>query len=237
MLAVAKAPAALAVLATVSCVAVLAVIEERVAIRLVKDPHTQLLTTIGVATLLGGICTVIWGDEPLFVPPIVGSQAVNILGGNVTPTDIALIVLAIAVTGLVMLLVKRTRAGLAILAIAEDPEAARLVGVNNRVLVLGAFAFSGAIAGLAGLFMAPQTFAVVSSGQTLSIQGFVAAALGGFGSIPGGLIGGFATGIISEIVIRYAGGVYANTVVLALLLTFLLIKPSGLFGRLQERVV
>jgi branched-chain amino acid transport system permease protein len=127
--------------------------------------------------------------------------------------------------------------GLAMLAIAEDREAALLRGVNVRRLALGAFAFSGLLAGLLGPIIGPQTFAAAGLASAIALYGFVALAIGGFGSLPGGLIGGFVVGFAEEFTVRYMNSNYPDIIVFGILLLVLLLKPNGLFGKSRERAV
>jgi branched-chain amino acid transport system permease protein len=127
--------------------------------------------------------------------------------------------------------------GLALLAVAEDREAALLRGVNVRRVALGAFVFSGLLAGALGPVIGPKTFAVATLGSALALKGFVALAMGGFGSLPGGLIGGLAVGLIEASTSRWLGSDYADLMVFGVLLLILLVRPTGLFGRVRERMV
>lgn len=225
-----------AVLATVT-VMILAAIEELVAVRPVADHQTQLVTTLGVATLLNGATQLIWGTEPLTVPFFGANGPITILGGRTYPVEIALLVVAIVLVIVLGQVSKRTMTGLAMTGLAEDREAAMLRGVNVRRLALGAFAFSGAMAGVLGLFVGPKTFAVATLGAALAIKGFVALAIGGFGSLPGALVGGLTVGLVEAFTALWAGAQYSNVVVFALLIVVLLVKPAGLFGTVRERVV
>jgi branched-chain amino acid transport system permease protein len=120
---------------------------------------------------------------------------------------------------------------------AEDREAASLRGVNVRALALGAFAVSGLLAGALGPVIGSKTFAVATLGSALALKGFVALALGGFGSVGGALIGGLAIGMTEEYSARYLGSSYSNLLVFAVLLVVLMAKPTGLFGQVRERMV
>jgi branched-chain amino acid transport system permease protein len=132
---------------------------------------------------------------------------------------------------------RHLKLGLALLGMAEDREAAILRGVNARRLALGAFAFSGALAGLLGLLVAPYTFAFATLGSSLALYGFVVLAIGGFGSMGGTLVGGLVVGLVETLVTRYLGSQYADLFVFAALVVILFVRPAGLFVRARERVV
>ncbi|MFI6433806.1 branched-chain amino acid ABC transporter permease, partial [Rhodococcus oryzae] len=225
-----------AVMATVT-VMILAGLEEVIAVRPVKDHQNQLVTTLGVATLIAGATQLIWGSEPLTVPFFGSNEPITLLGGRTYPVEIALLVLAIVLVVLLGQFSKRTVTGLALLGISEDREAAMLRGVNVRALALGAFAASGALAGFLGLFVGPKTFAVATLGSALAIKGFVALAIGGFGSLPGALVGGLTVGLVESFAALELGSEYSNIAVFVVLIAILMVRPAGLFGRVRERVV
>jgi branched-chain amino acid transport system permease protein len=218
-------------------VGAIAVLEERIAIRTVHSVQGVLITTVGVATLLNGVTTLIWGGQPLEVPFFGGASVKTVLSGRVFPVELWLIGVAIVVTGVLWIFSRKTLLGITLLAVSEDREGAAVRGVNVRLVALGAFAVSGAVAGALGPFVGPQTFAVASLGTSLALYGFVALAMGGFGSLPGGLIGGFVIGLIEAGSARYFGAQYGDIVVFGVLLLILLLRPAGLFGTFRERTV
>jgi branched-chain amino acid transport system permease protein len=236
-LAVLKLPIAVVFLLAAAIVGVVAGVEERIAIRPVRGVEAQLVTTVGAATLIDGASQLIWGNSAQQVPFPGSTRVWIVLGGRVFPVELLLIAVAVVVVGALMWLSRRSMIGLALLAVAEDREAALLRGINVRAVGLGAFAFSGALAGLVAPIVGPKTFAVATLGTALALKAFVAVALGGFGSLPGGLVGGFAVGIAEQLTARYVGSVYVNLMVFAMLLLVLLLRPAGLFGTTGERVV
>jgi branched-chain amino acid transport system permease protein len=218
-------------------VAIVAVIEERMAIRFVRSTEGLLVTTLGFATLLDGTTQVIWGGEPLQVPFFGPSEVISLAGGQVFPVELVLIGTLVLLTVVFVLVSRFTMLGIAMLAVSEDREAALMRGINVRALAVGAFAVAGAVAGQLGPLVGPKTFAVATLGTALALKGFVAMAIGGFGSAPGALIGGLAVGLIEALAGRYLGQSFATLMIFAALLAVLLFKPTGLFGHARERVV
>lgn len=232
-----KLPTVLVFLLAGAITAVVAVVIERTAIRPVRGTEGQLVTTVGFATLLNGVTQVIWGGEPLQVPFFGSSKVVSVLGGRVFPVELTLIGVALLLTVAFVAVSRGSMLGLAVLAVSEDREAALMRGINVRALAIGAFAVSGLVAGLLGPLIGPKTFAVATLGSALALKGFVAMAIGGFGSAPGALIGGVAVGLIEAESGRYLGSSYSTLMVFVALLAVLLLKPTGLFGHARERVV
>ena len=179
----------------------------------------------------------IWGSQPRPVPPLWGHHVVVLLGAPVASTYLVVLGVAVVVAFSLDIWSRTSVTGQAWLATAEDREAAQARGINVRSVGLAAFVVAAALSGLAGFLAAPITQAVYNAGALLSLQGFVAIAIGGFGSERGALVGGLLLGVAqAEAALVLAPG-YENIVALGLLLVILLVKPSGLFGRGMARVV
>ncbi len=230
-------PVAAVLLISALIVGAVAAIEERVAIRPVHEIHGHLVTTVGAATLITGAIEVLWGQQALKVPAFFSTRPLTVFGGAVLPGDLILIGIAVVVTVVFAVISRFTMLGLAALAVSEDREAAFVRGVNGRRYQLGVFALSGVLAGALGLFIGPKTFASYGLANSLALIGFVALALGGFGSIVGATLGAFVIGLIQAFTARYIGGNYENLMIFAVLLLVLLALPNGLFGARRERVV
>jgi len=215
-------------------------IEERTAIRLLPGTgvHGELVTTVGVGVILEGLANVVFGANAQSVPSVIpNNAAVTIFGGRIFPSEALMIATAMFLVLVADQLAHRTRVGLASLATAEDKTAAILRGINVRRLSIGAYMLAGAVCVALGPFVGPATFAQTGLGDGLALKGFVALALGGFGSYRGALIGGLTAGLLEAFVARYLNSNFQNLAVLILLLTVLVIRPHGLFGRARARVV
>jgi branched-chain amino acid transport system permease protein len=218
-------------------VGAIAALEERVAIRPVKDPHNLLVTTLGASIIMEGAAQVIWGGEPKRVPFFMGDEVLEFLGGRVYPVELALIVLVIVLVIALTQYAKRSMTGIALLGMSENKESAQLRGVNVRRFALMAFIFTGVLAGFLGVFVGPKTYAVATLGASLALKGFVVLAIGGFGSIGGVLVGGLIVGLAEALATRYIGADYAALTVFFILIVILMVKPTGLFTRRVERAV
>lgn len=233
-------PFPLAALFGAVVVGAVAVLEERIAIRPLiarGEGAATLISTIGAGTLISGIVAKVWGTDPKIVPGEFSTKPLHLLGGAVQVNDLVLIVFVLVVGVGLQIWSKSTRYGLASLASAENRRAAMLRGINIQALGIAAFALAGIFAGIAGVLIAPRTYAVSSLGDQLALYGFVAIAIGGAGSQLGGLLGGFTVGLVFSFADRYLGSGYPQIAVLVLFLLILLLKPNGLFGRRMERAV
>lgn len=234
------APLGVSILFAGACVALIAVIEERLAIRPLtgrEDLQGTLITSIGVAILLDGIVLKVWGSQPKNVPDPVSTKALHIFGGTVEPSDLILIIVVIVIAVALHIWSRSTPSGLASLAAAEDRDAAMARGVNVRRLTIGAFLAAGLVAGVLGFLVAARTYAVPTLGDNQALTGFVAIAIGGSGSQIGGLIGGFVVGLVNAFAARYTNADWPDIVVFGVLMVVLLLLPRGLFGGAAERRV
>ena len=227
----------LVLLIALALVGAAAAIEQLIAVRPVRDTHNILVTTLGASMFIQGFVQLRWGSQPLTVPFFGGNHAIDFLGARVYPIQPVLVLLALVVVVGLMQFGRHSLTGLALLAMSEDREAAQLRGVNVRAMAFGAFVASGILAGIIGVFVGPQTFAVSTLGSSLALKGFVVLAIGGFGSMPGTLVGGAMVGLAEAYASRYLGGEYANLAVFLILITILMVRPAGLFVRTKERVV
>jgi branched-chain amino acid transport system permease protein len=228
--------AALIVLMSGAICLLIGVIEWESAVRPLggKGSHRELLTTVGFAVMLEGAVSIIWGENPLEVPFFGPNQPLTVTGGRVLPVELITVGLAIVVAIGLHLWLRTTKLGLACLATSEDRVAARLRGIKVSNLSRGAFGAAGCLAGLTGVFVGPQTFAVPELGNFLGVAGFIAFVVGGGGSQLGALLGGLATGIVGAEVSRWLGSQYSNSVIFVFLLALLMLRPTGLLGTLKE---
>lgn len=230
-------PIILAALLAAVAVGLVAYLEYISAIRPVRDPHNILVTTLGASIFLNGATQLIGGGEPLRVPFFAGDGAIDVLGGRVYPVEIALVIVVVLIVIGFGIYGRVSLTGLALRGMSEDSEAAQLRGVNIKHLAVMAFIFSGVLAGVLGVLVGPKTYAVATLGASLALKGFVVLAIGGFGSMPGTLVGGLLVGLAEALASRYLGGEFANLAVFFILIVVLLVRPAGLFVRSRERSV
>lgn len=202
-----------------------------------RGAHNELVTTLGVATLLSGIALVIFGSNAERIGYFTEQQPFDLLGGRVLLVEVLIILAAVVLAVAVGIITKRTMIGLASLATSEDREAGALRDINAGWLAIGAFVVAGAVLAALGPLIGAKTFAVYNLGDLLAVKAFVALAIGGFGSYAGAVIGGFSVGLIEVFAARYLGSEFSNITVFVLLLIVLLVIPQGIFGRRAGRTV
>ncbi|OLT38388.1 hypothetical protein BJF79_27065 [Actinomadura sp. CNU-125] len=199
--------------------------------------HAVLVTTVGAFVVVLGALAATWGRTPKTVPFFGSTETITLLGGKLSPVDIWLVAIAVAAVAAMHLVSGRTSWGLSGRAATDNPDAAKAKGVNVAALRTTAFTLAGGLAGLLGPVLAPKIGVDVSVTVSLTIYGFVALALGGFGSYVGCLIGGTAVGLVEAFAGRHFGAEYPPLILFGLLVAILLVKPTGLLGHRGLRVV
>lgn len=233
-------PVGIALLLAIVIAAGVGLAIELVAVRPLGDPattHSWLVTTLGAGILLQSALLIVYGPTTRRVPSIVSDSPIRVGDAVIRPVFLLAFLLAIFITVAIEVLFRTTRRGKGWLAMAEDSQAAQLRGISPVAVRMFTFGVACAISGLAGFIVAPVIFAQFDAGALLAIKGFVAMAIGGFGSHRGALIGGWIVGLVELVSTLFVSAVYGNMLVLAVLLLFLMARPLGLFGNLSERAV
>ena len=191
---------------------------------------SALVLTAGLLTFFVGVTLVVWGNQPYSLPPFSG-EAPIVIGGLRLPTQgLWLAAIAAAMIAGLWLLLQRTTLGRALRACAENPVAARLMGIDLPRMMLLSFALAALIGAAGGVLVAPIMSLQFDSGQFFTISGFIAVAIGGMGSFAGSIVGGLLLGIAEQFAAFYVSSLFANTLALLLLLIVLILRPSGLFA-------
>ncbi len=221
---------------------ILGVVIEKVAYKPLRGASSLavLITAIGVSYLLQNVAQLIFTSNPKMFKPILDFGSITLMNGELripVSTLIAIGTSVVIVVGL-SLFIKKTKTGRAMLAVSEDKDAARLMGVNvNRTIAI-TFAIGSALAAVASLLMFNAYPSLVpTSGSMPGIKAFVAAVFGGIGSIPGAMIGGIILGLVEILGGAYISTQLSNAIVFTILIVALIFKPTGLFGKkIKEKV-
>lgn len=204
------------------------------------DPATNvgwLVTTFGAAIVVQELVSKLISDTgqslPALVPSILGWNGSVVADVSIGPSDLVLVVVtAVLVVGLELFQI-RTRLGRAFRAVAQDRQAASLMGVNPKATVRFSFALAGALTGLAGVLIAPLYGVRFNIGLNLGVAGFVAAVVGGLGSTRGAIVGGYLVGFVEGLVGVFSSraDTYRPIAVFVVFVLVLALRPTGLLGR------
>lgn len=233
-------PPFLSILTSMVVCAVLGVLIERIAYKPLRQasPLAVLITAIGVSYFLQSLALLIFGSTQRRVESAINLASIQVgdftISGNAIVTLVLTIILMVGLTWFI----NNTMTGKAMLAVSEDKGAAQLMGVNVNKTIAVTFLIGSALAAVAGvLYIASYGYVGPYTGAMPGIKAFVAAVLGGIGSVPGAMLGGILLGIIESLSKAYISTQLADAIVFGVLIVVLLVKPTGLLGKkIMEKV-
>ena len=194
-----------------------------------------LIASFGVFIFLQNLLQLIFGAQILTLRtgPVVEGH--HFFGAVITNTQILIIVASFILFILCWLFIQKTKFGKAIRAVSDDPLGARVVGINSERIIRGVFAIGSALAGAAGILISLETNIEPTMGMNAILKGIVASIIGGIGSIPGALLGGLFLGLAENLGIWKIQAGWKDTIAFAILIIFLLFRPSGIMGVKTEK--
>lgn len=234
-----KIPMPLAFFLTVLSVAAIGLLLERGPIRRAKSKEILILVmiTVGASIFIKGLSMLLWGKNPMTLPPFSGEAPIILLGAAVMPQSIWIFAITIFVVAGLNYFFKGTVTGKAMRAVAASRRSALLTGIPVDRMILLSFTLSGALGAVAGMILTPITTTSYDVGVMLGLKGFSAAILGGYGSMPGAVVGGLLLGILESLSAGLISSEYKDALAFLVLLTVLFFKPSGILGRGRLRRV
>ncbi len=204
------------------------------------SPLAVLITAIGVSYLLQNVSLLIFGANTKLFTSVISVPPIPLADGQISISGetIVTIIVSIAIMIALMLFIKKSKAGQAMLAVSEDKGAAELMGINVNATISLTFAIGSALAAIAGaLLCSAYPTLTPYTGAMPGIKAFVAAVFGGIGSIPGAFIGGILLGVIENLSKAYISSQMADAIVFGVLILVLLVKPTGILGKkINEKV-
>lgn len=222
---------------------ILGMVIERVAFRPIKnrpDAHfAGLISSIALAGMF--IALLQWRYGPntrRFPADSFPSTTFEVFGAQVTLLQVAILVISVVLMVALAVLVAKSRLGRGMRAVAENPTAARVLGINVDRVTMTTFAISSALGAVAGaLFAMNVNSAQLGMGTAIELKGLAVIIVGGMGSLPGALVGGLLLGLAEVFAVQYVGSSYRDLVAFGLLFLILLVRPQGLFGARRVREV
>ena len=226
--------------AMVACAA-LGVVIERVAYKPLRNSTrvAALITAIGVSYLLENAMSYFFGAESRPFPSDFGTETITLFGDvSVNGKQILIFGVTVVLMALLQFIVRYTKMGKAMRAVAVDEQAAQLMGIDVDGVISFTFALGSALAGIAGVLVGVYYNTISTTmGITVGLKAFVAAVLGGIGSIPGAMVGGYLIGLLETMVSFFGYSPYRDGGVYFLLFIILIVLPAGLFGKnVREKV-
>ena len=197
----------------------------------IKSEFGWIMSTIALGIIFKNVAENIWGRDALPFPAPLPMEPMNFLGANILPMEILVVVGALVMMLLVEFFNRKTIYGKAVVATANDRDAAGLMGINTSMVITFSYALSSLTAAFAGVLIAPLTLTGATMGGALGLKAFAVAIIGGLSSGMGIIVGGLILGIVETATGFYFSTGYKDVPGLILLLLVLAYKPSGLFGK------
>jgi branched-chain amino acid transport system permease protein len=232
-------PTPLGVIAGLALCAVYGLAVERFGVRpfVRRGSNAWLMATVAIGIVADNLVLFTYGKEPRRFPSVLASTPVEIFGTGAYPLQLIIPVVGLALALALHLIARRTTYGKALLAVVQNPDAARLMGINVERAIAASYAISTMFAGVAGVLIAPLFNVEASMGTLFGIKAFAVAILGGIMSPWGVMIAGILFGITEALITTLFGSVYTQIVMFALVIVALAIRPDGLFGRAAVKKV
>jgi branched-chain amino acid transport system permease protein len=224
---------------TVVCVVMLGVIIERLVMRPIADSDwlTLFTATLGVYYILHGLAGWLWGRDTKAFPVTFDPTPIDVVGTVITEGHLINMAWASAIGLLLFLFFRFTKQGIAMRAVTDDADTAKLMGIPVRFIVMLTWGLAGFLAAFAGVLTAPIIYVSPQMMDQVLIKGYVAAVFGGLYSIPGAIIGSLMIGVAENLAGGYLGSQYKTATAFAMIVALLALRPKGLFGIQHRREI
>ncbi|AUA55866.1 MULTISPECIES: branched-chain amino acid ABC transporter permease [Achromobacter] len=234
-------PLAPALLVALALCALYGLVVERLAVRpfASRGSNAWLMSTVALGIVLDNVVMFTFGKEPRSLPSPLAQAPLEIggLGLGVYPLQLLIPLVGLTLAAALHTLSRRTRWGVALLAVVQNPNAARLMGIPVRRAIMAAFAVSTLFAGVAGALVAPLFNVQADMGTLFGLKAYVVAILGGITSAWGVMIAGLLFGVVEALITVNLGSGYTHIISFTLVIVMLAVRPNGLFGRADVRKV
>ncbi len=202
-----------------------------------KSIISMIILTLGYSIFLRGLAEVVFDKELHTLPSFVSDGSISVFGTVLTYQSLLIIIVSIVIVVALYLFFNKTKTGKAMIATSNNPESAKLMGINIKKILMLNFAISATIAAIGGMLLAPITSTNYEIGIMLGLKGFSAAVIGGLSQPFGAVVGGLILGISESLVAGYISSEYKDAVAFIALLGILFFMPGGIFSNLKAKRV
>ena len=232
-------PLPLAVAMALALCALFGLVVERALVRPFAERGSNgwLMATVAGGIVLDNVILFTFGKEPRAFPSIFAQKPIELFGTGVYPLQLVIPLVGLGMTLCLQLAFNHTRFGKALLAVVQNKDAARLMGIDVRLAIAFSFALSTVLAGMAGLLIAPLFSVHSDMGTLFGIKAFAVAILGGITSAFGVMLAGLLYGLIEALVTAFAGSTYTQIVAFSVVIIALAVMPNGILGRAATKKV
>ncbi len=190
-----------------------------------------LIASLGVSIILQNVISLFFGDDTKTIRTGEVREGLNVLGARLTPVQIAIILTSLVLFGLTFLILKRSKIGKALRAVANDPELAVVMGLNKDRIVYFTYFAGSALAVIAAILISLDIDMTPLMGFQAMLYGVVAVVIGGLGNILGAYLGGLLLGLAQHLGVWYISSQWQDAIAFVILILFLLFRPQGFFGK------
>ncbi|MEL6126923.1 MAG: branched-chain amino acid ABC transporter permease [Pseudomonadota bacterium] len=232
-------PFVIGLTAAAICLGIFGYLLDRVVLRAIfgQPQFAMVILTIALGFIMRFAAGVIWGHDPVSLETPFAGQVLRFSGLNIPVADLIIIIATVLMTGGLWLFFSRTRLGVAMQAASQNQMAAYYMGIPVKRVNSIVWGLSGVVSAIAGVLFAAKGAIEPSVGLLFGIKAFAAAVIGGFGSLPGALMGGLLIGIVEPFAAFYAPPGSAQIAPYALMLLVLVLRPGGLFAQIAQKKV
>ncbi len=198
---------------------------------------SKMIITLGLIMIIGGVASSVFGIDTYSFPKAVTASNINIRGVIIQPNAIFIISLTLLIMAVLFYIMQKTMLGISIRATAQNENTARLMGIPVKKVYSLSWILAAVLGAIAGVLIAPTTDISTTMMMEVHLKSFIAAVLGGFGSFVGPVVGGFMIGVLDNLVGYYISLTWKTVIVYILLIIILIVKPTGLFGKVYRKKV
>ncbi len=197
-----------------------------------RGSDSWLMATVAIGIVVDNLVLFTFGKEPRGFPSPLAARPIQLAeGAGVYPLQLVIPLVGFALAAALHLFLRKTRLGIAMLAVVQNADAARLMGIDVRKAIAGSYAASGVFAGIAGLLIAPLFNVSSEMGTMFGLKAFAAAIIGGLGSAWGVMLAGLCLGLLEAFATTMLGSVYTQILTFAAIIVILFVLPNGILGR------
>ena len=223
------------------CGVILALFLDRIvyaSIRRNKSPNIYyFLSSLTIAIIITAILNIFFSKNPLSFPMLFSSTTYNIGKIRISRMDTMIFFVSVSILLILILLINKTKIGLAMRAVSISPETSRLMGINSNFILFFIFSLAGFLAGVSGVLLGCKYGVFPDMGQTMMVKGFIASVIGGLGSLGGAIAAAFILGLIEMFWTYIFGSLSTPVITFVVMLLFLFVRPQGIAGKFAKEKV
>ena len=195
------------------------------------------LASLTISIIITSVLNVFFSKNPLAFPMIFKTTTFNVGYLKVSKMDTMILVISVVLLASLMFLINKTKIGLAMRAVAINPDTSKLMGINSSLILVMIFSIAGCLAGVSGVLLGCKYGVYPDLGQTMMVKGFIASVIGGLGSLGGAIVAAFALGVIEMFWTFQFGSLSTPVMTFVVMLLFLFVRPQGISGKFAKEKV